>query len=453
MTLPARLTIPAIHDALITLGHEAIDDELASRAAVAEELGAWLTRPVGRSAPPSGGGPLSGITFGAKDNIDTSALPTTGGTPALDGCQPETDAPVVRRLLRAGGVLAGKTNLGELAFGTSTSIAANGPMRNPRDPSRSPGGSSGGSAIAVAAGVVPFALGTDTGGSCRIPAAHCGVVGFRPSTGRWGAERAIPLSTTRDTIGLLATTVVDVSTVDAVVTGETALRGLSLRGLRLGVPRPGFFDDLAPNVERGVERALESIAAAGAHLVELSVPDAHELDASCGFLLFFREICDAMPGYLAGLPDPYRRLTLAVLAERAVSEDVTETLTTILADPITDAAYRTALNTRTELQRRYENTFERHDVVALLMPTAALVPPPLGDKRTTDHNGRQVDIFSTSIRNTAPGSVAGQPGLSLPVPTEAGDLPVGLSIEGARGDDRNLLATGAVIERALAGAS
>src|SRR3954470_5044211 len=200
------------------------------------DLGAFIT--VADHAG-SGAGRLAGVPLAVKDNLDTLELTTTGGTPALRHSRPGRDQHAVARLRAAGAAVIGKTNLHELALGITSNNAAFGPVRNPHDRTRSAGGSSGGSAVAVATGVVPLALGTDTGGSLRVPAAHCGVVGWRPTTGRWGTGRTVPISRTRDTAGVLATSVDDVVLVDGIVTGEP-VPAPSDRPVRLGVPRRGF---------------------------------------------------------------------------------------------------------------------------------------------------------------------------------------------------------------------
>ncbi len=161
--------------------------------------------------------PLVGIPVAIKDNIDTSDLPTSGGTRALLTSRPSRNATVVERLLQSGGLIAGKTNLHELALGGTNHNAVTGPCRNPWNPLRIPGGSSGGSAVAVASRMVPAALGTDTGASVRLPAALCGVVGFRPSTGRYAAQGILHLSPTKDTVGPMARSVADVALLDALL--------------------------------------------------------------------------------------------------------------------------------------------------------------------------------------------------------------------------------------------
>src|SRR5213083_2384337 len=216
-------------------------------------------------------GPLHGLPLLIKDNINSAMLPTTAGTPSLIGNRPRANAHVLDALLRAGGIVFGKCNMHELAFGITSNNGAFGPVRNPYDPSKIPGGSSGGNAAGVAARFAPAGIGSDTGGSTRIPAALCGVVGFRPTVGRYpgtgtlaGVREVVPIAHTRDTPGPIARSVADVALLDAVIMGQPlALRRASLHGLRLGVARRSFFADLDPGLEEVVDEALRRLQDSG----------------------------------------------------------------------------------------------------------------------------------------------------------------------------------------------
>lgn len=398
-----------------------------------------------------GDGPLAGVPLAVKDNLDTRDFPTTGGTPALAGSRPGRDQHAVERLRAAGAAVIGKTNLHELALGITSNNAAFGPVRNPHDPSRSAGGSSGGSAVAVATGVVAIALGTDTGGSVRIPAAHCGVVGFRPTVGRWGSDRCVPISHTRDTAGILATCVADAALVDELVTGEPTA-GPPEHRLRLGVPRAGFFADLHPEVAACAERTLTRLADAGVELVEMEVGGAHELDAECGFPIVFVEIARDLPAYLATLPGPERDLTFADVLARIASPDVRGGFELATSGAFTEEAYQQALATRARLRDAYAAALRpgggRLD--AIVYPTVPLPAPPVGDDDTTELNGQQVSTFLTSVRNTGPGSTAGMPSISLPAGRTRAGLPIGMSLEALPGEDAALLAVARQVESVLA---
>ena len=224
-------------------------------------------------------GVLAGLPIVVKDNINTSNLPTSGGTPALQHARPARNAPSLQKLLDAGAVVIGKTNLHELAFGiTSTNLAPfAGPVRNPYDTNRIPGGSSGGTSAAIAARITTCGLGSDTGGSTRVPAALTGTVGLRPSVGNGGAERryhddnqVVPISHTRDTVGPMGRTVADVALLDAVITGAPQAAAIPLRGVRLGVPAC-FWSGLDRDVEAVARAACTRLTANGAVLVDVAI--------------------------------------------------------------------------------------------------------------------------------------------------------------------------------------
>src|SRR5947209_9525104 len=219
-------------------------------------------------------GPLAGLPLLVKDNIDTKALPTTAGTPGLLANRPRADAPLLNRLFGAGALLFAKANMHELAFGITSHNYHFGAVRNPYDSTLIPGGSSGGTGAGIAARVCPAGLGTDTGGSVRIPAALCGVVGLRPTKGRYSIAGIVPISHTRDTPGPMGRTVADVALLDAVETLTTPARPARLRGLRLGVPRNPFWQDLDPEVAAVMEDALHRLRALALCSVKAEVPEA-----------------------------------------------------------------------------------------------------------------------------------------------------------------------------------
>jgi mandelamide amidase len=421
-------------------------DVLAAARRAATDYGAFIDVLDGADPDPPHGS-LAGIPFAVKDNINTAQLPTTAGTPSLRGSWTE-DATAVARLRSAGALLVGKTNLHELAFGITSNNGGFGPVRNPVDPARSPGGSSGGSAVAVALGVVPFALGTDTGGSMRIPAAHCGVVGLRPTVGRYPGDGLAPLSHTRDTIGVFAPSVHTVQLVDAILAAEGFEdRGpLELPGVRLAVPRTGFYDDLDPDIEIAAERWLTALSAAGVDLVEIDFSAAQQLDNHAGYPVVFYEVPRDLAGYLHSLREPFSNLTLGDMADQAGSPDVAAALRTALAKDVTEEAYRNGLIVRDRIRALYQEHLVGQRFDALIYPTTSLLPPPLAEDDLTRHNGRDVSVFGMSVRNTGPGSVAGMPSISLPGGRSRTGLPIGLSLEAYSGNDDRLLAVARAVE-------
>jgi len=398
-------------------------------------------------------GVLAGVPFGVKNNIDVGGHPAFAGSDGFLTRTSSLESPVVTALKSAGCILAGTLNMHELALGTTSANAAFGFVKNPHDTSRSPGGSSGGSAAAVASGLVAFALGSDTGGSCRIPAAYCGIVGFRPTTGRYSDQGLLGISPSRDTIGVLASSVADVTTVDSVITGEAHTPTIELATIRLGVPRAGFYELLSREVELAVSSALEHLSAAGVTLVETEIVGSHEC-REVGFSLVGyeapREILRALGASTAPktpLSDADRAM-LAEFALKVASPDVADTLNHFIAEPISEETYEWACAERIQLQEAYARSFAEDELDAIVYPTVGIVAPVHGEHAVL-LQGTEYPLFPFSIRNTDPGSIAGQPSLSIPLPRSEGELPIGLGIEGARGNDRELLALADVMSEAL----
>jgi mandelamide amidase len=397
-------------------------------------------------------GPLHGLPLLIKDNVNSRALATTGGTPGLAGNRPGANARVLERMLGAGGLLFGKANMHELAFGITSNNAAFGPVRNPYDPRMIPGGSSGGNAAGVAARFVPAGIGSDTGGSTRIPAALCGIAGYRPTAGRYPSTgqpttQVIPISHTRDTTGPMARTVADVALMDAVITGAPpALAPASLAGLRLGV-LTNFLADLDPEVERLFREAVRRLADRGALIVDVSIPDLTTINDAVGFPLALFEARTDLPVYLDANGTG---LTLEALTAQIASPDVRGIFEQFIIGPgaVPEAVYLNALLVeRPRLQAAYQQAFEGAGPEALLFPTTPLPARPIGQDSTVELNGRQVPTFFTFIRHTDPDSNAGLPGLSVPIGLTRDGLPVGLELDGQAGSDRHLLAIGLAVEQ------
>ncbi|MBM3517715.1 MAG: indoleacetamide hydrolase [Alphaproteobacteria bacterium] len=433
----ALLARAAIHADLNAFTH--LDPEGTRRAAAAADD----ARAAGAAM-----GVLQGLPFAVKDNIDTAEMPTTGGTPTLLGHRPRRDAGVVERLRAAGAVLLGKTNLHELAYGVTSNNATFGAVRNPYDRRRIAGGSSGGSAAALAARLCPAALGTDTGGSVRVPAALCGVAGLRPSPDRYPQDGIILVSHTRDVAGPMARTVADVALLDGVLSGAVGpLPVVALRGLRLGVPRQPFRENLDPAVAAALAEAERALAAAGAVLVEGEIEEVGALCAAAGFPIALYETVPNMARYLR---DAGRSEDFAALAAAMASPDVHRILTGLAHAGVPDAAYRQAMDTqRPALRASYRRYFARHGVACAVFPTTVLPAAPIGEDAEVTLNGARVPTFQTYIRNSDPSSVAGLPGISVPMGTTPDGLPLGLELDGPEGSDRRLLAIAMAVAAVL----
>lgn len=400
----------------------------------------------------SGGklGPLHGLPIPVKDSINTKDVPTTGGTPALRHFQPKQDAPIVRALLSAGAIVLGKTNLHELSFGWTSNNLAFGAVHNPYDVQRIPGGSSGGTAVAVAARMAPLGVAEDTEGSIRVPAAMCGIAGFRPTTTRYVSTGVVPITPLFDQVGPHARTVGDLALFDSVATGDwNSLPVTDLKGTKLGLARAYWFSGLDSEVERVTHEALGKLRDAGAVLVEADVPELARLvdlttipiqshDASYELKKYLEE-------YEAGI-------TYDQLINQA-SSDIRRDFRDISPGGkffASDEAYRLAVKEHLpKLRQTFRQYFARTGVAAIVFP-ATMIPAPLIGEDVEVTIGAKKVAFETAVsRNIAPGSTAGLPGLVLPAGMTAGGLPIALEFDGPEGSDRSLLGLGLSVERVL----
>jgi indoleacetamide hydrolase len=392
--------------------------------------------------------PLRGLMLAVKDNIHVAGLRNSAGTAALRDFVPFNTSPVVAKLQRLGAVVVGKAGMHELAYGVTSVNYAFGPVRNPLDPSRIAGGSSGGSAAAVAAGIVDVGIGTDTGGSIRLPAAMTGTVGFRPSMGVYSQDNVTLISNTRDTIGLIARNVQDVATIHAHITDTCEVAPRQIQGLRLGVPTKHFCQMLDEEVAMVFDKFLDQLADAGAELVFADLDDVPELNEQMSFSVCLFETAQLLPAYLASNNID---LTADQLVEAIKSPDVADVVRSAMAGAVTEGAYNTALMiNRPRLQAAYADYFSRNGVHAVVFPTSPLTARPIeGLIDGVIVDGETHNTFQTYIRNTDPASNAGLPAISIPAGVTSSGLAVGAEIECPAGEDEMLLSIALGIETAL----
>ncbi|MGE0775711.1 MAG: indoleacetamide hydrolase [Sphingomonadaceae bacterium] len=391
-------------------------------------------------------GALHGIPIAVKDNIDVASMPATAGTSSLRNNVPKVDAQLVARLRAAGAIVLGKTNMHELAAGITTDNATFGAALNPYDEGRVPGGSSGGTAAAVGARLAPIGIGTDTGASNRLPAAFCGVVGFRPTTGRWPQAGLIPNSPTRDTAGPMARTVEDCALIDSIVTGDDDwLEPVNLPTLRFGIPRRYCWSDLDPAIASLAQDWLGRMRDAGITLIEAEIPGIQELTTLAGMPIGVFEHEAALSSYLAQAGSP---LSFADVLSGVEGPDV-KAFFEEMRSRITEDDYRAALDVhRPHLQQAYRSYFSQHEVDAIIFPTTPLLAPTLEEVRDAT-GGRALSIMMRAIRNTDPGSIAGIPGISIPGGVSLSGMPAGLELDGPAGSDRRLLKVASAVARLL----
>ncbi len=460
-------------DAGETRPSELVEAALAKARSVGERLGAFVGLREERARAEAEAAdqrlargerrsPLDGLPVAIKDNIVQRDEPAGCASRILEGYVSPFDSAVVARLQKAGAIVIGRTNMDEFAMGSSTENSVRGPARNPWDPGRSPGGSSGGSAVAVAAGIVPLALGSDTGGSIRQPASFCGVVGMKPTYGRVSRCGLVAFASSLDQIGPLGATAADCAALLDAITGHDAedstslpepptsaldALGTGLEGLRVGLPREYYARDGAdPALLDRVREAVAVLEGAGAQCVEVSLPHTRYAVATY-YLIATAEASSNLArfdGVRYGRRAPGVK-SLTELYERSRTEgfgaEVKRRIllgTYVLSAGYYEAYYRRAQKLRTLLRRDFEQTFSRCEV--LLTPTTPEPAFRLGEKSDDPLTMYLSDVYTVSA------NLAGLPGVSVPCGRVRG-LPVGLQVLGPALEDARVLAVADLFQR------
>lgn len=438
-TLVQRARALADLNAFITI------DEAAVLAAARQ---ADKARAAGLSAP------LLGVPLGVKDSYLTKELPTSLGLDALAHFVPREDADAVRAIKHAGALIFGKNNLVEMSYGLTGHNERYGQVKNPHALDRVSGGSSSGSAASVAAGLVPASLGGDTVGSIRVPASFCGVVGFKPTTGRWPRNGVAPISHTLDTTGAFARSVEDCILVDQVITGEQVAdlldRRSGLKGARLAFAPRQFLDLVDSEVETRFREVLRRLQDAGAEVVEVDLgDDFNALIQTATWGIFAYETMDAISEFLRRHEIP---TTFAAIYE-GLKPQLHQAWGHIVlpggAGATSAEAYQTALNvSRPEIQRRLNKAFVSHGAQVILQPTTPCTAPLIEEQATVHIAGQEVSYLALA-NHTVSASSVGLPGISLPVGLSRAGLPIGLELDAPLGSDRALLNLARGIEGVL----
>ena len=378
-------------------------------------------------------GPLHGIPVSVKDLIDVAGTPTTSGS-NVPPLHPGVDAPLVARLREAGAIIIGKTNLHEFAFGTTSDETAFGSVRNPHDPSRSAGGSSSGAAVALVEGMCFGSIGTDTGGSIRIPAAACGTVGLKPTYGEVACDGVVPLSRTCDHAGPLTRTVADARLMFQALTGRSLAAVRPSQPARLGVPGGYLLERLDHDVRLALAATRARLVGTGHHVEDVEIPSAGITP-------------DVYLHIVLPEASRYHAPMLATDAER-YSPGVRLRLEMgryVLAED-----YVRAMELRRLLTAQVDAALDSYD--ALLLPALAIPAPPLG-ATSVDIDGTPEPVRAAMLRLTQLFNLTGHPAIAVPAGSTTGGLPIGMQLVGRRGATAELLSLAETLEPQIVGGS
>jgi len=375
-------------------------------------------------------GPFHGIPIALKDLFYTRGIPTTGGSLVFRDFVPEYDAPVVERLYEAGAISVGKTNLHEIALGITSKNPHYGAVVNPVNPNRLPGGSSGGSGAAVAAGLVPMALGSDTGGSIRIPASYCGIVGLKPTYGRVSCRGVLPLAYSLDHAGPLGSCVEDCRlTMDVMAGADFNLPPRTeLTGIRVGVPTNFFFERVDLEVTRAIQNAISEMKQRNATLIDVRVPDLNDANTAAK-IVQYSEVAALYVQY----NDP-------ALFGRDVWDLIQQ------GKRIAGHEYVNAQRIRTLFRRDFDALWKNIDV--LVTPTTPVTAPEI-DKANIQIGGEEENTRMATTRLVRAINFLGEPALSIPCGKDRSGMPVGLQLIGPPFSDAKLLQIGNAVETFL----
>ncbi|MBI2993192.1 MAG: amidase [Gammaproteobacteria bacterium] len=422
----------------------ALDPEQVLEAARAADKLRASGNPLGR---------LHGLAVPVKDSILTADYPTTAGTKAFGPLSPRRDAPIVRRLREQGAIVMGKTNLHELSSGFTSNNEIFGPVRNPYDLARIPGGSSGGTAAAIASGIAPLGIAEDTAGSIRVPAALCGVFGFRPTVGRYPVEDVAPLVPLFDTLGPHARDVRDIVIFDSVLTGLPASpKPVSLDGVRLGVPRTYFYEGVASEASIVIENTLVALEESGAILAEADIRDAKTLIEQTFMPILFHDTYGVLDAWFKSVGVSGGLETILVEAGLRIREAYTTVLSPDGPSAIPREVYENAINVaRPALKQAIQRYFADNRLDAMIVPATLCAAPLIGEENETTIDGRKVSIFDALGHNAVLAPSCGLPALTVPAGLTKSGLPVAIEVDVLAGGDEKLLALGLGIRESAFG--